>query len=134
MRTSSNTKEGIKKAVEYLARMHTLFETLDEKNSDKAKKELVVNSVKFGSGMIKNQFTTGVFLQELLSNRLNNKKNDFAYCIQWKGSNFRINELVLYPSGLRTDRNECYLKEETEIDKVAAKNDRDLFGDAFILD
>ena len=84
--------------------------------------------------MVKNQFTVGVFLQELLTNRINDKENDFTYCFQWKGSNFRENQFVLYPSGLRTDRKECYLREETEVDEVAKKNDRDLFGSEFILD
>jgi hypothetical protein len=84
--------------------------------------------------MIKNQFTVGVFLQELLTNRINNPVNDFAYCFLWKGSTFKESEFILYPSGLRTDRNKCYLKEETQVDEVAKKNDRDLFGSEFILD
>lgn len=133
-RISSNTENSVKTAVEGLNEVASLFKKLENENNDNAKKALVKAIVKFGSGMVNNQFTVGVFLQELFTNRMNNKENDFAYCFQWKGSTFKENQFVLYPSGLRTDRNECYLKEETQIDEVAKKNDRDLFGSEFILD
>jgi hypothetical protein len=133
-RISSHTEESVKTAIEGLKNVSILFKKLERENNDKAKKELVKAIMKFGSAMVKNQFTVGIFLQELATNRMNNKENDFAYCFQWKGSTFRQNQFVLVPSGLRTDRNECYLKEETEVDEVAKKNDRDLFGSEFILD
>ncbi len=133
-RITSNTREAVNTAVENLAIANELFKKLDSENNDQIKKDLVKTLVKFGSGFVKNQFTVGVFLQELTTNRMNNQDNDFAYCFQWKGSNFKENQFVLYPSVLRTDRNQCYLKEETQIDQVAKKNDRDLFGSEFILD
>lgn len=133
-RISSHTDDAVKTGVEGLNEVAQLFNKLEKENNDNAKRELVKAIVKFGSGMVKNQFTVGVFLQELFTNRMNNKENDFAYCFQWKGSTFRENQFVLYPSGLRTDRNICYLREETQIDEVAKKNDRDLFGSEFILD
>ncbi|RLA60340.1 MAG: hypothetical protein DRQ89_12980 [Epsilonproteobacteria bacterium] len=133
-RISGDTEKAIKKGVEFIFKADKVFKKMVENNTIKTKKALIKTLVGFGSGFSKNQFTMATFLQDIKMNRIHNLKQDFSFCVQWKGSSFRQNELIILPSRLRKDRKKCYLVEDTQFDEKAKKNDRELFGSDFILD
>jgi hypothetical protein len=122
-RVQRKTKEGITEAVARLVQLST-FSSQRAEDAPLDKKAYVRLVVEFGRYFTRNQFTIGAFLPELLSNRLSNPVNDFALCVQWSGSRFRRQQLVLIPSQLRRDRNKCFLQDETSIDMVPEKPDR----------